>query len=328
MLLSLVCSILVLVVAVLAGPEPNQEDLHVHLHGLDKVASDAGREKGESTKMNISGEAPETEVGQDYHGGSGGFNPRQHQYVEDDDDGDRIKGGRIASTRDYPFIALLEGCTGSLISTRVVLTATHCFYDEYGRLRNSACGHVVFNSDDKISGNNPLEKKVKIKKIVRFNYDLAAVLLEKKVSLKPVNIALRPVSNGAKVKALGYGMEGFRKGGTYLNEIILKVRYQHNPWEWSKIENRWIRWKFIETNVGPNDEGPCSGDSGGPLLVWRNGQYELLATLWGGGYDCRKNTMDIDRMGDRWNKIIGSGLIRVFRGRDIRKWANGQYNCK
>jgi len=59
MLLYLVCSPVVLLVAVLAIPEPNPEDLHIHLHGFDKVVSDAGEgggEKGESTKMKISGE--------------------------------------------------------------------------------------------------------------------------------------------------------------------------------------------------------------------------------------------------------------------------------
>jgi len=297
MLLSLVCSTIVLLVAVLADPEPNQEDLHIHLHGLDKV--------GENTKMNISGEAPETEGGQDYHGGSGGIYPS-------------YGGWKICLHTGQPLHR--TGCTGSLISSTVVLTATHCFYDKYGRLNNPSCGHVVFNSDDKISGNDNSEIKVKIKKIVRFNYDLAVAILEKKVSLKPVRIARRPVRNGAKVRALGYGMEGFRKGGKYLNEIKLKVRNQDATPMWSKIEKRWTRWNWIETNVGPNNEGPCPGDSGGPLLVWRNNRWELLATLYGGGYNCEDNTSD--RMGDLWNSIIGSG---VFRG---RHYAYGQYNCK
>merc|ERR1712142_371449 len=64
MLLSLVCCPLVLLVAVLTSPEPNPEDLHIHLHGLDKVVSDAGGR--ESTNMQISGGAPVIEDGQDY----------------------------------------------------------------------------------------------------------------------------------------------------------------------------------------------------------------------------------------------------------------------
>merc|ERR1712142_560152 len=73
MLLSLVCCPLVLLLAVLANPEPNPEpnpeDLHIHLHGLDKVGSDAGGR--ESTNMQISGGAPviEDKVASDAGGG-------------------------------------------------------------------------------------------------------------------------------------------------------------------------------------------------------------------------------------------------------------------
>jgi len=314
MLLSLVCSILVLVVAVLAGPEPNQEDLHVHLHGLDKVASDAGREKGESTKMNISGEAPEMEGGQDYVGGSdGGFYPRHYPNIEDEDEDDYIVGGTRAYTQAYPFIGRYTttsrrgyygGCTGSLVSSTVVLTATHCFYDE-GKIHMPSCGYFVFNDDDKFNGNNRNEIWRKIRLIVRYNYDLAAVFLEKEVNLTPVKIATKLVRDGARVKALGYGMTGFDRNGKYLNEIDLRVKENHSTRIWSKIEKRAIKWEWIETNVGPGNEGPCAGDSGGPLLVRRNRQYELLATLTGGGYDCREGKTD--RKGDRWNSLIGSG---------------------
>jgi len=64
MLLSLVCCPLVLLVAVLASPEPNPEDVHIHLHGLDKFLSDTGGR--ESTNMQIFGGAPAIKVGQDY----------------------------------------------------------------------------------------------------------------------------------------------------------------------------------------------------------------------------------------------------------------------
>merc|ERR1712142_723577 len=60
MLLSLVCCPLVLLLAVLH----NLVHLHIHLHGLDKVVSDAGGR--ESTNMQISGGAPVIEDGQDY----------------------------------------------------------------------------------------------------------------------------------------------------------------------------------------------------------------------------------------------------------------------
>ena len=44
------------------------------------------------------------------------------------------------------------------------------------------------------------------------------------------------------------------------------------------------------TAVGANELGipvdPCDGDSGGPLLYKKDGEWQLYATLQGGGYDC------------------------------------------
>jgi len=71
-----VCYSFVLLFTVLAVPQPDPEDLHIHLHGLDKAlsaAGEGGRRQGESEKKNISDEAPknrlfpgDTEYGQDY----------------------------------------------------------------------------------------------------------------------------------------------------------------------------------------------------------------------------------------------------------------------
>merc|ERR1712142_111316 len=220
----------------------------------------------------------------------------------------RIMNGHRASPRDYPFIARLDGCTGSLMSPTMVLTATHCFYNTTtGKLYSKSCGYAVFNDDDKYNNNNKNEKRVKIKRIMRFNNDLAVAVLEDPVSLTPVRLASEPVPNGAKVRALGYGMIGLNVWGRYLNKIDLEVTQQPSSWKWSNIEKHWVKWEYIKTRVGPNNGGPCGGDSGGPLLVWRNNQWELLATLQGGALRCQK--IVINDEGDKWNDIIRHGPL-------------------
>merc|ERR1719347_305981 len=62
----------------------------------------------------------------------------------------RIMNGHRAFPRDYPFIARLNGCTGSLMSPTMVLTATHCFYNtKTGKLKSKSCGYEV---EDRVLG--------------------------------------------------------------------------------------------------------------------------------------------------------------------------------
>jgi len=68
-----VCYSLVLLFTVLAVPQPDPEDLHIHLHGLDKAlsaAGEGGRGQEESEKINISDEAPKNRL---FPGGNSGY---------------------------------------------------------------------------------------------------------------------------------------------------------------------------------------------------------------------------------------------------------------
>jgi len=48
---------------------------------------------------------------------------------------------------------------------------------------------------------------------------------------------------------------------------------------------------FIYTGVftGGKITDPCYGDSGGPLAVWRAGQWQLVGVLEGEGFNCETN---------------------------------------
>merc|ERR1712179_826408 len=60
------------------------------------------------------------------------------------------------------------------------------------------------------------------------------------------------------------------------------------------------------TAVGENNEGPCAGDSGGPMLVWDGEDWSVVATLKGGGFDCR--TGNLISRDDKWSSSESRGF--------------------
>ena len=159
-------------------------------------------------------------------------------------------------------------------------------------------GTAKFNDPRKLK-----QDRGEIKRKIRFvkdypDSDLALAKLDKKVAgIKPVKISKKRVEPGDSVKAVGFGMHGFQKLDYHLRHIDLKV---------SNVIQDWI---YI--SVGWNNEGPCSGDSGGPLLVWNGRDWSVVATLVGNGYDCNTGITNGD---DMWSSV------RVMGSDDLKKW--------
>ena len=77
---------------------------------------------------------------------------------------------------------------------------------------------------------------------------------------------------------------------------------------------------FTYTKVGRTQLGipvdTCAGDSGGPLLAWRDGAWLLYATLQGGGYNCEKDKTSGDGV---WNSLAAhSSWLHEYVGRQPR----------
>jgi len=217
---------------------------------------------------------------------------------------DYILGGNKVTWAKYPFIARLDipgngDCTGSLVKDDLILTAKHCFITEFGRQYPN--GKAIFN-DYSRERREPNEFSVDMRLIHYYPYnDLALAKLHHKVRITPVRISYKQVRVGDWVKVVGYGMNGpARWTDGHLRDIDLQV---------SRVSGN-----IIETKVGPNNEGPCRGDSGGPLLVHGHQGWEVVATLIGGGFDCQTMTIDRQYPDDRWTSV------RVIQNGDIQRF--------
>ena len=217
---------------------------------------------------------------------------------------DYVLGPKV-TTEYYPFIARLGiygkgSCTGSLVANDLILTATHCFYDEQNN-KLYPDGEATFNdANADVREGGEVTYKMRFVKNYAAN-DLTLAKLEKKVTgIKPVKISIKPLKRGDSVKAVGFGMHGW-SGSTnpdwHLRHVDLKVS--------------WVTQNWIYTSVGPNMEGPCAGDSGGPLLVWNRNEWSVVAALFGGGYDCRSGNVDGD---DLWSSL------KVMGSDDLKRW--------
>ena len=215
---------------------------------------------------------------------------------------DYINGGKYSQPSEFPFIVRLKivdrnklewSCTGSLLGDeRTIATAWHCA----SKCIKGRC-YAIFNDHKtyrKDVGEYQIRFQVSRKSKPPRPSDLALINLPKRAfhldgtPQETVEIATSVPKKGGKVIAVGYGMDGIDSHSDGLKSVELEVALSKDV--------------FIYTKVGPNNEDPCGGDSGGPILVKVQDDWKLVATVLGGGYDCRTGET---LWHQQWNLIPG-----------------------
>ena len=109
--------------------------------------------------------------------------------------------------------------------------------------------------------------------------DLAVIQLKEKVhehkdynlgvSIVLATLATKEPEVGDEVLTAGWGQTGFREGfSEQLRKLKLKV---------TSVDDLWV--ETSATNEKGEVADPCDGDSGGPLLLKRQNNWEVVGTL-------------------------------------------------
>lgn len=206
----------------------------------------------------------------------------------------RILDGTRVSEFQYPYVARLSYggellCTGTLIGSRFVLTAAHCFFDSRNRRAVGDSEIVARLSGAEYSSVavyiNPAYR-ARSSACVEGEVDAAIIeLASDVVGVNPVPLMESPAAVGSLLTLVGYGSEGTGKSGENGNIPPVGLvntgsttlqGYGDSP-PTQNASSTYYFWRFDggESNTG-------SGDSGGPAFVYAGEQPYLSGITCGG----------------------------------------------
>ncbi|KAH7716618.1 hypothetical protein AAVH_15979 [Aphelenchoides avenae] len=224
---------------------------------------------------------------------------------------EKVIGGHIAADGNWPWVVAIGQapgcmdpqtgvpcacCTGALISDRYVLTACHCTFDQFDRPVDPyqlwvAAGSADFLKSEHNATVKQLWRHPKYEsedEAERRSNDLAILEIPQVTlgkSLEPLCIAdaFEEVPDDMAYVA-GYGLHNDHVNDTY-EQLHCDPFMRENVVELHKYE----ACKFNESKIpknsyicaGGNDRGVHEGDSGGPLMVNRNGVFYEVGVVRG-----------------------------------------------
>lgn len=197
-----------------------------------------------------------------------------------------LNGVEVNPPLKYPFMVYGGGCGASLIAPNVLLSAAHCkdFINQVqiGR-HNLADGTEVYESF------SILEKVTHpLYDANGFDYDYMVLKLNGKSTATPVELdnGEASLSPGSEAIVMGWG------GTTILQELevlVYSTSVCEQIWDTSILDPTLDRITDRNFCAAPesSSQGPCNGDSGGPLIDKATGKQIGIVSF--GSDDCSTN---------------------------------------
>lgn len=202
-------------------------------------------------------------------------------------------------------------CTGTLVAPRVVLTAAHCVVSDAptyvscgGSVSDRTMTPLLAAEIDVRTGWKPSlsgtpaahGRRLFLPKLTTLcDRDVAVIVLDGEIAATPIAIASELDEDGV-FTAVGYGLTEHGTTGERRRREGMRVVNAGPLWD----ENVWLGAKELETTAGP-----CSGDSGGPLLT---ADGEIVGVVSRGG-SCRRNRGNIYSNAISWTALVDDAIV-------------------